>query len=174
MKKEILTVERCRKDIRHTANYNIFVMLGVIVVFALMVYSSYCENGMTPVLYILAGLEGVLVFWLLQYSVRYRKLFSYDNLFIVTDVLTEKKGRTLGQTGPDKYMLTFSKYGRYEIPPANYRWHSKRISDERLYSHCLEGDKFYLVLDKGKSGEIIAVYNKRHFDLSGELSAKLI
>ena len=173
MKKELLTVEKVKIDLGDALKKYIFFVGFVILFCGGFAFSSYAEDGMTSITIMLFCLLAGLIIYGACFIVKIRKKAKGDFL-IVTDVLSEKCEERLGRRGDiiNSYYLKFSEFGKYEIPNNSYRW-KKKVSAEKLYSTCTEGDEFWLVTENDKKGEILAVYNKKYFELSGELSARV-
>ena len=173
MEKELLTVEKVKTDLGNALKKYLFFFGFAILFLGGVAYSSYAEVGMNSTTIAIFCLLLVLTIYGVYYILKIRKKAEGDFL-IVSDVLSKKCIYYLGRSENiiDTYHLKFSECGKYEIPNYSYRW-KKKVSAEKLFSTCTEGDEFWLVTDNGKKGEILAVYNKKYFELSGELKRHL-
>ena len=173
MKKELLIVEKVKIDLGDAFKKYLFFFGFVILFCGGLAYMSYSDVGMTSTtIMILCLLVGMTIYGAC-FILKIRKKAKGDFL-IVTDVLFEKCEERLGRRGDiiNSYYLKFSEFGKYEIPNNSYRW-KKKVSAEKLFSTCTEGDEFWLVTENDKKGEILAVYNKKYFELSGELNMRV-
>ncbi|MBE6586948.1 MAG: hypothetical protein E7647_00875 [Ruminococcaceae bacterium] len=167
MGKELLTAKNVKRDLGDLVVRYVWFFAFAAVFCTLIAVMGYLEYGFTSITQITLGLDAVVILYSVFYILKLRKS-SKGEFIIVTDRLSEKSDGPIGRYDT-QYVLKFSEYGRYEIPNSVYRW-KKKVSAEKLYSCCTEGDGFYLVVGKDGKGEILAVYNKKHFELSGELS----
>ena len=176
MRKELITLDRCKADIASEYKGAMIAISFVACFVVAIPLMTWLEYGAELLLYLEFALASVIIIWSVSYLLRTRGAAREDSFCIVCDSLSDKKEIKLGKRGDERitYVLVFSEGRTYEIPEKCYRWQEKKISAKKLSSTCEVGDEFYLICTKEKGGEVLAVYNKRHFELSGELSARVV
>ena len=177
-KKEILTREIIKKEIKHLYFANIrftLIILSVFIICMLGLWNIHKDLkyikaiflSVTSVICILS-----IVCTDFYKSVKYLYKVSRDEFKIVTDIVAygiPSKHRTKFESERAPYKLFFSFYAEYNIPGGmNYKW-SKNfcVRDEAIYNAAMKGDEFYLAVIDNK--EIPIAYSKKHFELYNDI-----
>lgn len=181
-KKEILTREIIKKEIKHLYFANIrftLIILSIFIIcmFGLRFTTEYMYKDIKHIEAIFLSVTSVICILSIvctdfYKSVKYLYKVSRDEFKIVTDIVAygiPSKHRTKFESERAPYKLFFSLYAEYNIPGGmNYKW-SKNfcVRDEAIYNAAMKGDKFYLAVIDNK--EIPIAYSKKHFELYNDI-----
>ena len=181
-KKEILTREIIKKEIKHLYFANIRFTLIILSIFIICMFGlrftteyMYKDIKHIEVIFLLV----TVVICILSMActgfyknVKYFYKASRDEFKIVIDSVVygiPGKHRTKFEHESSSYKLFFSSYAEYEIPGGmNYKW-SKEFCmfNESIYNGAIKGDEFYLAVIDNK--EIPIAYSKKHFELYNDI-----
>ena len=167
-KQEVLTDSFIKQDILYQLKSEGHIAIDVILC-AICLLFIWLFSLLSPFAWTLL----VIPISLLVYSCVIRnfktKEYRKGEYLIVTDkLLFEKQGEL--RTKPSFYKskwisyLQFENSGRWEMEGTYYIWSKTyRMSDAGICHTSIQGDIFYLVLDK-KANNILMAYNTRFFD----------
>ena len=179
MKREMLTVENIKTDLRKELKSGYSMLISTTLIFVAIVAviigigtEKYIEASMvlSQVFFCLAATLMLYVVVTQAIKViRLHKIF-YNTDYIVTDKLvgmeTEEHYNRVTLGVDVIYHLHFSGYGKYTIPLENYQWSSMySMTNKGVYSYSACEDEFYLVLSRAHTGKILMAYNTKLFEM---------
>lgn len=167
-KREILTNDLIKQDILyqfknhdHIIINTILCAIGMLFIFFFSFLSPYWGIALVIPFFF-------LIFFYINRHLKIAKIKNGEYSVITDKLLYEKQGEL--RTGPTFYRgkwisyLQFEDLGRWELEGMYYTWSSTyKMSDSGICNTSLQGDMFYLAIDK-KSNKIIMGYNTRFFD----------
>ena len=195
MKKEVLTVENCKKDLLHQLKLELIgrcvITMGMILFCGLLSLllavldstSGWSVTGwafgavwVLPAAYLLFNLRHLLV---------YRKRINAKAFFVAEAKLnniTELEIKRIGdwlrgvwhfdriRYRYDRNVFYFSSYGRYVVPDRNFTWSDQfRMHDDGLKNYSSCGDDFYLLVytEGSRKGKVAYAYPAKLFEWKG-------
>lgn len=190
MKREALTLSRCREDMikhqrvdRRVILILVVAILPLTLLLGLLCALEYAANGtmdwpMFATIIAVLVMVGGAILWLLG-NERYKiRLIRHGELVIAEDLLTlahetvERRGSGRGNAIHVRvFHLQFQQCGSYRIPrKPHYEWsHIYSMTDEGVYHTSESGDRFYVVyLKNARKPMPLAVYNQKLFELCEE------
>ncbi|MBO5853078.1 MAG: hypothetical protein J6Q74_04635 [Clostridia bacterium] len=179
MKREKLTVENIKADLRKELKNGYIRLISTTLIFVALVAliirigtEKYIEASLviSQVFFCFAAalLLYVVIIQAIQ-VIRLHKIF-YNTDYIVTDKLVgmeiEEHYNRVTMGVDVIYHLHFSSYGKYTIPLENYKWSEMfSMSNKGVYNYSECDDEFYLVLSKPHTGKILLAYNTKLFEM---------
>ena len=179
MKREMLTVENIKTDLRKELKSGYSMLISTTLIFVAIVAviigigtEKYIEASLVLSQVFFCFAAALLLYVVITLAVkviRLHKIF-YNTDYIVTDKLVgmeteEHYNRAYGGINVI-YHLHFSGYGKYTIPLENYKWSSMfSMSNKGVYNYSECDDEFYLVLSKPHTGKILMAYNTKLFEM---------
>ena len=172
MKKEQLTEENIKSDIKYQIKCGYISILICLVFFAVFMLFSravksfefeplYNFTLIMALLMVFGAIESIII-------IINRYIILRNKIIVVRDSLYDKwtRGHRDGR-GRIHFTCHFCFYrnGKYQLPKIVNIWSENYcISDERMYELSDCGDVFYLVLSRGKKGKVLFAYNGKMFD----------
>lgn len=177
MKKDILTMQNIRSDLRHQLR-GIVIGMVVCAVFFVLFFGLFLAVLDEPGAF-LAILEVAifLLMLLIIVIVCIKAIYEIRSVLekpgsIVTDRVVGMETKDYLRRGlllpkcDQTYHLRFAAYGEYVLPQHNFSWSALHAMDaDIVYFHAECDDEFYLVLSKPHTGKILLAYPKKMFDL---------
>lgn len=172
VKKETLTDDFIKQDVLYQFKNDNHIAVNIILC-AVSILFIFFFSLLSPYFWI--ALVIPVFFLLLSYIKRHLKTEKIKNgeYSVITDkLLYEKQGEL--RTEPSFYKgkwisyLQFENCGRWELEGMYYTWsNTYKMSGSGICNTSLQGDTFYLVIDK-QNNKIILGYNTRFFDYKKE------
>lgn len=185
MRKEVLTPDRCRKDVlalQHfdrriiwyllVADLPMTLMIGFLVAIGYSMQSKIAWEVPVALGAIVVLVAGTILFLFCHERYRIRKIKTGE-LLIVEDLLVlsyedvERRARREYSKSVRFFVLEFQHMGPYRVPQQSYEWSKLYpMSDEGVFNTSALGDRFYVVyLKNARKPQPLAVYNTKLFEL---------
>ena len=177
MKKDTLTMQHIRSDLRHQLRGTVILAVACAVVTAFGLW------GLFRIIFVEGVLYGTFRIALMCFAflaiaivcgVHIMNIYSAlsDLGRIVTDRVVGMETKDHLRRGlllprcDQTYHLRFAGYGEYVLPQHNFSWSALHAMDaDMVYFHAECDDEFYLVLSKPHTGTILLAYPKKLFTL---------
>lgn len=167
IKKEILTRDKIKIDLKNLCSHNLVRSFGGFVVTVILCVVVLTMKFYSCLIFVIVGLlTSVLV--LVKDLITLLQI-NKDNFGVLTDKLIGCQDEIFINMSLrlwlfKPYIFHFSSYGKYRIPEfLHYKWSEiYRMGYKNVYNRANIGDEFYLI---NINKEIIIVYNSKHFDL---------
>ena len=185
-KKEILTRERIKIDIKNKCIDDIkvvlrtfLILLSFLVMPPIILYKIFTPFDIPTSISTMITIYSIIIVFLTLCCLYkpFKLLFDLNKkgFQIATDKLSHSAEMTLSDilifsnwwliySLSKPYRLNFNSYGKYLVPKGkNYKWSNLYCMDDKgVYNYSVVGDEFYLAVIDNK---ITLAYNKKHFEL---------
>lgn len=175
LRKERLTPERIRCDLKHELRSWYFELAMVSVSLVLLGWGEYtCLRYSAPFLLHLVTMAlfipalCVVVVLMVRLVRLFRAIFGNGSMVRDKLINTEERVHYTRHGGQYfTYHLRFYNYGWYKIPDENYTWSvAGSMYSSGVYRDSQCGDEFYLVLSRPHNGKILVAYPCKLFELA--------
>lgn len=167
MKKEKLTIQNIKTDLRKLLKNRYIELIEITLVFLLVVAVLFwiplffCKAAFG---FCAAVMLCLMVLQVLD-IIKLKKVFHNTDCIFKDKMVSKEKRRYNRIRDRGYYRLHFSCYGTYMIPDESYSWSTMfSMLHKKVYESSDYGDEFYLVLSKQHKGEILFAYNTKMFE----------